>query len=548
MILNLKKVLLYINTIKYLKWSQLYFRALRSFKKTKVIDRYGGTIASPGSIWLHVALFEKKSIDANHACFLNHCKELDLPADWNREIPSKLWVYNLHYFEVFFSDNAREQAKSINDLHRLWVQHNPMGFGNGWEPYPISIRIVNVMKAWLGGFTFDHDALGSVFLQASYLSQNLERHLLGNHLFVNLKAMLFAGVIFDKIEWIAMGEQGLLKEIPEQILDDGANFELSPMYHSLILVDLLDMENLCRAYPQRVCSELTSIISRTIPKMLQFMAVISHPDDEVSFFNDSVKGVAPEASRIRSYAKKLGFATKYYDTSEVKIIDSPDSGYYSITGYGTKIIFDGARVGPSYIPGHAHADTLSFEMSIGTERVFVNSGISEYGVNEIRLTQRKTRSHNTVEVDGRDSSEVWSSFRVANRAFITKRDAQVTNDKEVKIQATHDGYKTFLGGCLHTREIVLSEGRLRVSDSLLGRFQEAVARFYFSPDLRVEMEGKILTIEGRNFVIRSDLSNCSAVVSNAFWYPQFGVEIPNKVLEIKFFDFKQEVLFEWKQK
>ena len=62
------------------------------------------------------------------------------------------------------------------------------------------------------------------------------------------------------------------------------------------------------------------------------------------------------------------------------------------------------------------------------------------------------------------------------------------------------------------------------------------------------MEGKVLTIEGRNFFIRSDLSNRSAVVSNSFWYPQFGVEIPNKVLEIKFFDFKQEVLFEWKQK
>ena len=88
---------------------------------------------------------------------------------------------------------------------------------------------------------------------------------------------------------------------------------------------------------------------------------------------------------------------------------------------GSKLIFDAAAVGASYIPGHAHADTLSFEMSIGIERVFVNTGTSEYGLTQNRINQRKTRSHNTVEVDGLDSSKVWSNFRVGNRASIFKQ-------------------------------------------------------------------------------------------------------------------------------
>ena len=63
-----------------------------------------------------------------------------------------------------------------------------------------------------------------------------------------------------------------------------------------------------------------------------------------------------------------------------------------------------------------HADNLSFEWSLGEQRVLVNSGTSLYGVSSERHRQRKTKSHNTVEIDGFDSSEIWSGFRVARRA------------------------------------------------------------------------------------------------------------------------------------
>ena len=36
----------------------------------------------------------------------------------------------------------------------------------------------------------------------------------------------------------------------------------------------------------------------------------------------------------------------------------------------------------------------------------VNRGISEYELTQNRLIQRKTLSHNTIEIDGRDSSQV----------------------------------------------------------------------------------------------------------------------------------------------
>ena len=217
--------------------------------------------------------------------------------------PSKLWVYNLHYFEDLLSDNAEEKHNLHLQLLNSWVDQNPVGYGNGWEPYPTSLRIVNILKAWLGGLELDEKLFSSVFAQASFLSNDLEKHLLGNHYFVNLKALLFAGVIFENTRWLSIAEKGLISEIPEQILEDGANFELSPMYHSLILVDMLDMFNLSRAYPTQVSGKLVSQLEYYIPKMLAFMEAMTHPDGGVSFFNDSADGIAPTKAKIESYAE-----------------------------------------------------------------------------------------------------------------------------------------------------------------------------------------------------------------------------------------------------
>ena len=40
--------------------------------------------------------------------------------------------------------------------------------------------------------------LDSIFSQASYLSNNLEKHLLGNHYFANLKALLLLASFLKK--------------------------------------------------------------------------------------------------------------------------------------------------------------------------------------------------------------------------------------------------------------------------------------------------------------------------------------------------------------
>ena len=61
------------------------------------------------------------------------------------------------------------------------------------------------------------------------------------------KLLVFAGCFFDGPEakkWQQKGMKILALEVKEQILSDGGHFERSPMYHALVLEDMLDLENL----------------------------------------------------------------------------------------------------------------------------------------------------------------------------------------------------------------------------------------------------------------------------------------------------------------
>ena len=542
------KIFLLYNTLRFLKWQQIYFRFARKLIKPKATKIFQGPQPHRSNEWQHLTLYDEKLTSQFEACFLNYTKNLDLPTDWNNEAPSKLWVYNLHYFEDLLSYNAEEKRNFHLHILDRWVDENPVGLGNGWEPYPTSLRIVNILKAWLGGLELNEKLLSSTFTQASFLSQTLEKHLLGNHYFVNLKALLFAGVVFEDESWSQVAEKGLIAEIPEQILGDGANFELSPMYHSLMLVDMLDMYNLSRCYPARVSAKLSALFEEYIPKMLTFMEAMIHSDGGVSFFNDSANGIAPTKAHIESYAETLGFAINPLDISKSQIIDNANSGYICATAAGNKLIFDAAAIGPDYIPGHAHADTLSFELSIGGQRVFVNSGTSEYGLSSKRLSQRQTAAHTTIEVDGKASTEVWSGFRVARRAKIISRYAERNCNGTIVMQAAHDGYKSFFGGCIHTRKLAFDGNSLVVFDSVQGVFGHAKSRFYFHPDLLISLEENLLKVIGPTFILFSDLSGKVASLVDTFWYPEFGLEVPNKVLDVNFEESSLEIIFTWKNR
>ena len=526
-----------LKTVSYLKISQIYYLLKRFFKaKNKVSSiTFKKPITVPG--WVNYPIYKRSINNKKSAEFLNVRKVLNFPTDWNSDIHEKLWLYNLHYFNDFCAENNAEGLIFLKNLLSEWIDDNPYPDGVGWEPYPVSIRLVNVFKTILGGEKFDDRTYQSLYLQSKHLFLNQEKHLLGNHYFSNLKAILFAGIMFKDNNWITYSIDQLGTQIEEQINADGGNFELSPMYHALMLVDLLDIYNLIKAYDKKILTTQLQQLKDKIIKMINFYLSMLHMDDELSFFNDSYFGLAPEKQKIMGYAEKLDLRV---NESNDYVINYKDSGYVSVKKEQYKLIFDAADVGASYNAGHAHADTLSFEFSNLGERVFVNSGTSSYLNSNLRAFQRSTKAHNTLELNNKNSTNVWHSFRVADRAKIINKKVEEKKGK-IFISASHDGYKTFFGGNIHQRNILIGKSKITLEDKIYGEYKTAISRIYLHPDIDCFTKDGLITLKAKKAIYTINAFALDFKILDAFWYPEMGKKMSTKLIEFNICEGKNNI-------
>ena len=474
------------NTVRYLKPVQVYSRVfhVRPHVHSCIAPKQRDSVGT----WRLGITRKSPRIGPRAFRFLNQDHSIET---WNDAGIPKLWLYNLHYFH-----------SPASDMIRSWIGENPVGQGNGWEPYPTSLRICNWIKWHLSGNLLEQAALESLAAQASYLTQAVEYHLLANHLFANAKALIFAGTFFEghaAQKWRAAGLRILDTQMSEQVQADGGHFECSPMYHGLILEDVLDLINLSRTYPDLI-PEYEGVARR----MLGWLMKMTHPDGEIAFFNDAAFEVAPTFQELAGYANRLGIEPPDHWL--------PESGYLRLENDVAVVLFDASPIGPDYQPGHAHADTLSFELSVSGRCAIVNSGISAYENNAERCEQRGTRAHNTIRIDGENSSEVWSAFRVARRA----RPIDVTTDHRNFAEAGHDGYKRLKDPIVHLRRLDLQNDQLTITDSLKGVGKHEIEiYFHLHPEsrIKIQMDSKLVCATERTL-----------------WYPEFNNPIPNETI------------------
>ena len=555
--------LLFLNTVRYLKPSQLLgrVRVLPNYYTTPA--QGAARVRERSGLFMPVCLSRESTTDSDRFCFLN--REYSLPdiEPWNDPGLPRLWLYNLHYFDYLHTPGAEKHVDRLHSLITGWIKDNPPKKGIAWDPYPTSLRIVNWIKWTLLGNELEMSMQESLAAQARHLRQHLEFHLLGNHIIANAKALIFAGFYFageEADEWLNKGLSILKDEVPEQVLSDGGHFERTPMYHSIVLEDLLDLVNLAQSYRPNGVQKSDARVSAVAEKklldvepawrevsgrMLEWLQAMSHPDGDISFFNDAAIGIAPSPESLCEYAERLGI--RGVAPAHTNIVHLEDSGYIRCQRDAVLAIHDVAPLGPDYQPGHAHADTLSFELSLFGQRVFVNSGISTYEEGEERLRQRGTGAHNTVVINGENSSEVWKSFRVARRARPQNLEI-VEGDEGVTITCEHDGYRRLRGRPIHRRCWQHSSQKLVVQDEIEGEFKCAVASFHLHPEVVAEQAAgadslRLILPTGQ----RAELSVSGGRIEleNSTWHPEFGLSIPNRVIRCTFEASKLTCVLHW---
>ncbi|UII77596.1 heparinase II/III family protein [Flagellimonas sp. HMM57] len=464
--MDIRRLGLLFHTVKYLRFRQIYYRAYY-FLRTRFFKKgYQRPLTGQVQPLSWQDLFEytdsyKKNKEFE---FLNLGHAFNSGIDWNYNTYGKLWTYNLNYFDFLNQEliTLEEGLQLIKDYI-----NTDEGLRDGKEPYPISLRGINWIKFLSKHSISDMEINQTLYSHYQILLHNLEYHLLGNHLLENGFSLFFGAYYFRDEVLYKKAIQILIKELDEQVLSDGAHFELSPMYHQILLHRLLDCIRLSQLNPWK---EDTSFLKEKAVKMLSWLEAVTFSNGNIPMVNDSAYGIAPTSKQLFNYGKELGL-----DWAKGKL---GDSGYRKFNQSNYELFVDVGNIGPTYQPGHAHSDTFSFELYVDKNPIIVDTGTSTYEKNALRQQERETESHNTVKVGNQEQTEVWGGFRVAKRAKIVKLEESPNH-----VQASHDGYSNL--GIEHTRKVISEPSRIIIQDFLNKEVEEnQTAYFHFHPSVK----------------------------------------------------------------
>jgi uncharacterized heparinase superfamily protein len=471
-------------------------------------------------------------VATNHFIFLG--RKVDLPdrIDWHTPAVSQLWRYHLHYFGYSRSLLLAAQIgggdiayDTFRRLVRSWIRGNEKLRGDGWHPYTLSLRLANwlqVAAAWAPRLAVDPDfrdlLFRSAFAQARMLRRQLELDVRGNHLLENLRGLLWASLAFEgpePREWRECALKLLEEETTEQVLGDGGHFERTPGYHGTVLKDYLEIALLL----ERNTDGCPAWVREAVRRLAFFLREILGPRQRIPLVKDTAYDAAPNPDELLNAAAGWlneprlkpaaapGLETFLLlgDAGWKKVSGWPEappsigatalraSGFYMLRGRdGEHAIIDAGKPCPDYLPAHAHADIFSFEYHVRGVPVIVDSGVYEYKAGPWRDFFRSTRAHNTVEIAGQNSSEVWASFRVGRRARPHVKVWQPAPGR-AELLAAHDGYRYLKGKPVHERAMLWREGEyLIIIDRVTGTgILPITSHLHFHPTLepREEMPG-----------------------------------------------------------
>lgn len=493
----MKSALIYLRTIRYLTVRQIlyriWYRMLRFYpesfdlSKTTVHPLFSYGIASrlaqlPCREDAALLWPDGKLELLNRTLFLpSHNNGFKFP--WESGATDRLLNISIHYHSWLSSIHVTglppiTAALSLSN----WIDQysDSTGAKNtlATSPYAVGRRLEEWSR-FLGRHSDEipkdllNKIVKSLSAQYGYLKKNIEWDIDGNHLLFSCFVTALGSLLFSQdTQTIQEAFSQYTDELNRQFLPNGIHYELSPMYHFLMLRDALIIKELCSD------ESLKTKISHIAASAGQYLREILHPDGNIPLINDSAL----------LDTKLLGEVLSLLPTQSPHIASGAPIGIYAKRKSQFVLVVHGAPPAPSHQPGHAHASIGSFELSIGTTRVIVDPGCFHYDDSSIRAKDRATASHNTVSLsDFENSSEMWSIFRVGKRAVL---ESFVEEDDNITVKYL---FSSSSGATItHKRVFSIQESGISISDVVSSSEMLASApiiNLLFSPYVSLKENG-----------------------------------------------------------
>ena len=422
-------------------------------------------------------------------------KERKTGAPWNHCGFGKDWQTILHGFSwlrdlrSIANDSARQKMRQ---LILEWISLHTSIDSFAWRSDILGERLYSWLLSaefMLSGcdHKFREKFFGNIALQSRHLCRTVRQGPAGAPRFTAIKGLYAAGICIpngDKILEIAA--KNLLLEIDRQILPDGSHIERSPSAHIRVLSSLFDI----RESLEKANFPIPENIHFAIDRMASMMRFYRHGDGAVSLFNDSLEETAWLVDLVLAKA----------NVNRSINPNTLHSGFQRHQAGRTLAIVDCGA--PPNIGGKTHAGTLSFELSIGKERLIVNCGTWRGGDERWRAALRATAAHSTLTVDDTNSSELLPCGGIGigpENVFFNREEEEGATWLEMQ----HDGFEEPFN-LVHKRQLYLSSdgSNLRGTDILtqqnngIPKGRSFAIRFHLHPDVQTSLvhDGKTVLL------------------------------------------------------
>jgi hypothetical protein len=437
-----------------------------------------------------------------------------------------------------------------------WYEDNPPRFGVNWTvAMEVGIRAVNIIAAlemFRGSPNISDQAIELILkillAHGRFIRANLEfsYRTTSNHYLSNLIGLYAIGVTLPEVReargWRDYSGSRLVKEMKQQVLADGVDYELSTGYHRFVLEIFSLFALLCRTSS----FDPGPAFWASLEAMFGFVRAYLKPDNKAPAIGDSDDGrlikFKERLAADHSYLMSIGaimfgstfkrsneideeaiwwFGREGLDSFERLPSDEPDAGSRAFPEAQIFVqragdlyaIIDCGDHGARGRGSHAHSDALSLEVFAFKRTFLCDPGTYCYTANEQqRNLFRSTAYHNTVRIDDQEISEVNEGelFAFASNVGPRVNLWESSAERDV-LDAEHHAYQRLASPVTHRRVVTLekSEGYWIIRDIFTGEGSHRF-EFFFNFDAGIESH-----IGSDKCIIACDQQSALAIVPSS---------------------------------
>lgn len=360
-----------------------------------------------------------------------------------------------------------------------WLEQFDTWHDSEWSAGRLGARIA----AWIGFYDFYASAapedftprlVASLHRQWKHLARTVSPSLKGIEAMQAARGLIYGGLNFPEGDnALGLACDLLQRQMAAEILGDGGHISRNPSTQLHLLRHLVDIRNVLTSADIRLPEAIGLGLAGLIPGLKFFR----HGDGGLALFHGGVEETPLLIDAVLTQAVVRGRVLRRL----------PEMGYERLTAGRSLLLVDASAPPPRAHGEEGHAGLLSFEFSVGRERLIVNCGGMPNGNAQWRAAAAATAAHSTLTVADTNACDIDSDGSIAGTVRTSTQRFEEGGAQGVEM--AHDGYRSRFG-LTHNRILRLSgDGETLAGREIIqGREgREFTIRWHLHPSVQVSL-------------------------------------------------------------